>query len=122
MGNKLTLEWLKAASIRALRTFAQTAVGMFTVGMAINEIKWVYILSVSAVAAVYSILTSFATTLPEVGSDGTLQIDTSSPKKDTYRLNLDTPVEDLGGLKKITLVVDPNADLSTTSPTKTANL
>lgn len=57
--------WLKAALIRAVRTVAQTALGMFTVGMAVSEVDWTYVASVSLVAGVFSILTSIAG-LPEV--------------------------------------------------------
>lgn len=57
--------WLHAAGIRALKTFAQTAVSLVTVGAAFNEIQWLQILSVSGVAAVLSMLTSLAG-LPEV--------------------------------------------------------
>ena len=32
--------WWKAAIIRAIKTIAQTAVGMITVGAAISEINW----------------------------------------------------------------------------------
>lgn len=60
--------WLKAALIRAVRTVAQTALGMFTVGMAANEIDWRYVASVSLVAGVFSILTSVAG-LPEVPAE-----------------------------------------------------
>lgn len=59
-------EWLKAAGIRALKTFAQTAVGMFggeLVG--IVDVDWVGVLSVAATAAVLSLLTSIAG-LPEL--------------------------------------------------------
>ena len=59
-------EWLKAAGIRALKTFAQTAVGMFggeLVG--IVDVDWVGVLSVAAPAAVLSLLTSIAG-LPEL--------------------------------------------------------
>lgn len=59
-------EWLKAALIRAVRTFAQTAVSMITVGQAFVEINWVNVLSVSGVAAILSVLMSLAG-LPEVG-------------------------------------------------------
>ena len=59
-------EWLKAALIRALRTFAQTFVGFIAVGAALEEIQWLRALSVSGAAAVLSILTSLATGLPEV--------------------------------------------------------
>lgn len=58
-------EWLKAALIRAVRTFAQTAVSMITVGQAFVEINWVNVLSVSGVAAILSVLMSLAG-LPEV--------------------------------------------------------
>ena len=55
----------KAALIRAVRTFAQSMVSMIAVGAAISEVSWLRALSVSAVAALLSILTSIATGLPE---------------------------------------------------------
>ena len=55
----------KAALIRALRTFAQSMISMIAVGAAISEVAWLRSLSVSAVAALLSILTSIATGLPE---------------------------------------------------------
>ena len=58
--------WIKAAGIRALKTVAQTAVAMLTVGQAVIDINWVNVLSVSIVAGVISILTSVGG-LPEVG-------------------------------------------------------
>lgn len=57
--------WWKAAGTRALKTFAQTAGSLITVGAAISEIDWKYVASVSLVAAIYSIITSIAG-LPEV--------------------------------------------------------
>jgi hypothetical protein len=62
-------KWIKAAGIRALKTMAQTALGMFTVGMAAEEVKWSYVASVALVAGVYSLITSIAG-LPEVEQDG----------------------------------------------------
>jgi len=59
-------KFLAAAGARALRTFAQTFVGFVAVGAAISEVQWLRALSVSAVAAFLSILTSIATGLPEV--------------------------------------------------------
>lgn len=59
-------KFIVAALIRALRTFAQTFVGFVAVGAAISEVQWLRALSVSAVAAILSILTSIATGLPEV--------------------------------------------------------
>lgn len=59
-------EFLIAAAIRAVRTFAQTFASMIAVGAAFSEIDWLRALSVSGVAFVLSILTSLATGLPEV--------------------------------------------------------
>ena len=58
-------QWMKDALLRAIRTFAQTAVSMIAVGAAFSEIDWLRVLSVSGVAFVLSILTSLATGLPE---------------------------------------------------------
>ena len=66
MKNVFTKEWFKAALIRAVKTVAQTAVSMITVGSALSEINWPYVASVAVVAGVYSMLTSVAG-LPEVG-------------------------------------------------------
>ncbi len=53
-------KWAKAAGIRAIKTFAQTAVSLITVGYRFSEVDWIAVLSVSGVAAVLSILTSLA--------------------------------------------------------------
>lgn len=58
-------KWWRAAGVRALKTFAQTAVAMITVGSAVTDVDWIAVLSVSATAAVASILTSIGG-LPEV--------------------------------------------------------
>lgn len=59
-------KWAKAAGIRAIKTVAQTAVGMLTGDMiGIVDVDWIRVLSVSALAGVASILTSLAG-LPEV--------------------------------------------------------
>lgn len=60
-----TKEWFKAAGIRAIKTVAQTAVSMLTVGQAVLDVNWLNVLSVSFVAGVISMLTSVAG-LPEV--------------------------------------------------------
>lgn len=60
-----TSKWVKSALIRAVKTFAQTAISMLTVGQAFIDINWINVLSVSGVAAIISLLTSVAG-LPEV--------------------------------------------------------
>ena len=60
-----TKEWAKATIIRAIKTVAQTAVSMLTVGQALLDVNWVSVISVSATAGIISVLTSIAG-LPEV--------------------------------------------------------
>ena len=64
MSNK-TKKWFKAAGVRALKTFAQTSVSMLTVGQALMEVDWIGVTSISATAAIISLLTSVAG-IPEV--------------------------------------------------------
>lgn len=61
----MSKKWWKAAGIRALKTFCQTAVSMLTIGQAMLDINWLHVISVSGVACVISLLTSVAG-LPEV--------------------------------------------------------
>jgi hypothetical protein len=60
-----TKRWLKAAGVRAVKTMAQTALSMLTVGQAVMEVNWVNVLSVTATAGIISILTSIGG-IPEV--------------------------------------------------------
>ena len=57
--------WLKAASIRAIKTIAQTAVGIIGASAIISEVNWKVVLSASLLAGITSLLTSIAG-LPEV--------------------------------------------------------
>lgn len=61
-------KWFKCAMIRAIKTMAQTAVSMITVGQAVMEVNWLNVLSVSIVAGILSLLTSIAG-LPEVDDE-----------------------------------------------------
>ena len=63
--NVNTINWLKAAGIRAIKTMAQTAVGMIVVGTPATEVDWINVLSVASVAGTVSLLTSIAG-IPEV--------------------------------------------------------
>ena len=58
-------KWIHAAGVRAIKTMAQTAVSMFSVGAALSEVDWRYIASAAAVAGIASLLTSLAG-LPEL--------------------------------------------------------
>lgn len=61
-----TKKWLKAASVRAVKTIAQTAVSLIgTNAIGITEVDWVAVLSASVLAGIVSVLTSIAG-LPEV--------------------------------------------------------
>ena len=57
--------WIKAASIRAVKTVAQTAVGVIGASAIISEVDWITVLSASLLAGILSLLTSVAG-LPEV--------------------------------------------------------
>lgn len=60
------MNWLKAALVRAIKTVAQTVVGMLTTEtIGILEADWMAIASVAAMAGIVSLLTSVAG-LPEV--------------------------------------------------------
>lgn len=61
----MSKKWWKAAGIRALKTVAQTAASMITIGAAITDIDWLNILSVSLVAGIYSLITNVGG-LPEL--------------------------------------------------------
>ncbi len=65
MKNAELKQWAKAAGVRAVKTMAQTALSMLTVGQAVMDVNWVNVVSVSVVAGVASVLTSLAG-LPEV--------------------------------------------------------
>ena len=63
--NKTTIQWLKAAGIRALKTFAQSAAAMLPAAATITAVDWTVVTGTAALAAIASLLTSLAG-LPEV--------------------------------------------------------
>ena len=61
----MTKEFWKAAGIRALRTFCQTAVATIGTSAVMQDVNWIMVGSASLLSAVLSVLTSIATGLPE---------------------------------------------------------
>ena len=61
-----SMEFWKAAGLRALRTFAQVAISTIGTTALIEEVNWAVVASASALAALLSLLTSIATGLQEV--------------------------------------------------------
>lgn len=58
-------KWIKAAGVRAIKTVAQTAVGIIGASAIISEVDWKVVLSASLLAGITSLLTSIAG-LPEI--------------------------------------------------------
>lgn len=50
--------WLKAALLRAVRTFAQTAAAMIGVSALMSDVSWIEVLSASFLSAIMSVLMS----------------------------------------------------------------
>lgn len=63
------MTWIKAASIRAIKTVAQTAVATIGTSALMSQVDWKIVLSASLLAGILSLLTSLAG-LPEVTEDG----------------------------------------------------
>lgn len=61
-----SLDFWKAALARAVWTIAQTMLAMLTIGMSVQEVDWLRMLSVGAVAGVYSLLKSIVAGIPEM--------------------------------------------------------
>lgn len=62
-----TQQWIKAASVRAIKTMAQAAIGAIGAGTLISSVDWKMVVSTAIVAGVVSVLTSVAG-IPEVES------------------------------------------------------
>jgi len=67
-GHKMNKNWWKAAGIRSLRTFAQTAIATIGTTAVIEQVNWAVVSSASVLAALLSLLTSIAS-LPEINTE-----------------------------------------------------
>lgn len=65
MNKEKVLNWLKAAGIRAAKTFAQTAIAIIGTTAVFSEVNWGLVIGTAGLAAILSVLTSVAG-LPEL--------------------------------------------------------
>ena len=64
------IKWIKAAGVRAVKTMAQTSVGLIGTSVMIADVSWTVVASASVLSGVVSVLTSIAG-LPEVKIENT---------------------------------------------------
>lgn len=83
-------EKLIMALKRAIWTMAQVALSMLTIGMAVSDVDWKQMISVTLVAGLYSLLKSIIISMPEAAVDGTLVINDDAVDKTSWVLNVDT--------------------------------
>lgn len=70
----------KATGIRALRTFLQVILAVWTAGQLITEVDWKLVLLSAFSSAVYSVLTSILTGLPEVDYEKHIHMSKDEPE------------------------------------------
>lgn len=97
------LNWLKTTGIRVLRTMIQVALGYLTVGLTIKEVDWLGMLSVSAVAGLYSLFTNIISPPPEAANDGEIIIHPQGDDLGTVEFS--NTVAELAQKRKVTLTV-----------------
>jgi hypothetical protein len=84
----------EAAGIRALRTFIQVILAVWTAGQLITDVDWKFVLLSAASSAVYSLLTSILAGLPEVDAiQGLKQLEELRPEPITEEEGEDEAVD-----------------------------
>lgn len=84
----------EAAGIRALRTFIQVILAVWTAGQLITDVDWKFVLLSAASSAVYSLLTSILAGLPEVDAiQGLKQLEELRPEPITEEEGEDGAVD-----------------------------
>lgn len=68
MSKNMTKQWIKAATVRAIKTIAQTAVATIGTAAVLADVNWMMVASASVLAGILSLLTSVAG-LPEVETE-----------------------------------------------------
>jgi hypothetical protein len=68
--------------------------------------------TITAIDVFLGVLLGLSSTKYNKTKDGVLMIDTSNLQKDTYRLQLDTPLDELANKKAIQLNIQNDADLT----------
>jgi len=57
-------KWFKNTAIKAVKTMAETAAGLLTVGAVMSDVNWVVVGSASLLAGIYTVLLNVAS-IPE---------------------------------------------------------
>lgn len=91
----MNYEFWKAALIRAVRTFLQVILAVWTAGQLITEVDWKFLLLSAFSSAVYSLLTSVLAGLPEVKLTQTLYDLDNDPEEDDDEDDVYDPADEI---------------------------